>query len=82
MTAEDNNPVLRLLRDIRAKLDDHDRSFEVLERHMEDVKESVACALGLSAHANVAYEPTGQRMDRLSDRVAAPEARLETLEKS
>ena len=81
MAEDDDNLVLRLLREIRAKLDDHDRSFDAIERHMEDVKESVSYALGLSAHANVAYETTGQRLDRLTDRVEALEARIETLEK-
>jgi hypothetical protein len=88
MAEDEDNLVLRLLREIRSKLDDHDRSFEIIgsrmtsiERHMEDVKESVSYALGLSAHANVAYETTGQRLDRLSDRVAALEARIESLEK-
>ncbi len=89
MAEDDDNPALRLLREIRGKLDDHDRAFEGLgsrmtsiERHMEDVKESVTYALGLSAHANVAYETTGQRLDRLTGRLEALEARIETLEKS
>jgi predicted nuclease with TOPRIM domain len=88
MADEDDNIVLRLLREIRGKLDDHDRAFEGLqgrmvsiERHMEDVKESVGYALGLSAHANVAYETTGQRLDRLTERVDGLEARIEQLEK-
>jgi hypothetical protein len=88
MAEEDDNVVLRLLREIRGKLDNHDRAFEGLqgrmtsiERHMEDVKESVSYALGLSAHANVAYETTGQRLDRLKEQVAGLEARIEELEK-
>jgi hypothetical protein len=88
MAEEDDNLVLRLLREIRGKLDDHDLAFEGLqgrmtsiERHMEDVKESVGYPLGLSAHANVAYETTGQRLDRLTGRVAVLEARIEELEK-
>jgi hypothetical protein len=89
MSDADDNLVLRLLREIPGKRDDQDRAFEGLhsrmtpmERHMEDVKESVTYALGLSAHANVAYETTGQRLDRLKEQVERLEARIETLEKS
>ncbi len=89
MAEDDDNLVLRLLREIRGKLDRHDGDFEALrlgqaalERQMEDVKESVTYALGLSAHANVAYETTGQRLDRLRDQLARLEARIETLERS
>jgi len=88
MTEDENNIVLWLLREIRGKLDDHDRSFDgmtqrltSMERHIEDMKESVGYALGLSAHANVAYETTGQRLDRLTERPAGLEARVEELEK-
>jgi ubiquinone biosynthesis protein UbiJ len=88
MSEDDDNLVLRLLREIRGKLDDHDRAFEglalrmnAMERHMEDVKESVTYALGLSAHANVVYETTGQRLDRLTDQVERLEARLDRLER-
>jgi ubiquinone biosynthesis protein UbiJ len=86
---EDDNVVLRLLREIRseqgaqrATMETIDGRITTIERHMEDVKESVAYALGLSAHANVAYETTGQRPDRLRDTVARLEARIETLERS
>jgi hypothetical protein len=89
MTDDDDNLVLRLLREIRSEQSGQRSTMEsiqgritTIERHMEDVKESVAYALGLSAHANVAYETTGQRLDRLSDRVTALEARIESLEKS
>ena len=74
--AEDDNLVLRLLREMRADQASMRHSMEAIlgrmtamERHMEDVKESVTYALGLSAHANVAYETTGQRLDRLTETV-------------
>jgi hypothetical protein len=89
MAEEDDNVALRLLREIRAEQSTQRSTMEgiggritTIERHMEDVKESVAYALGLSAHANMAYETTGQRLDRLSDRMTALEVRIESLEQS
>lgn len=89
MSEATDNLVLRLLQDIRAKLDQHDLAFESIqgrmtgmERHIEDMKESVGYALGLSAHANVAYETTGQRLDRLTDKITGLEQRITTLETS
>jgi len=89
MAEGDDNLVLRLLREIRseqtrqhATMDAIGGRITTIERHMEDVKESVTYALGLSAHANVAYETTGQRLDRLTDRLAGLESRIEELEKS
>jgi hypothetical protein len=88
MAEEDDNVVLRLLREIggeqaglRASVQTIEGRITSIERHMEDVKESVSYALGLSAHANVAYETTGQRLDRLTDKVAGLEGRIEELEK-
>ena len=87
MTEDTENIVLRLLREIRAKQDEHSAQFvsveqrmTTLERKMDDVNESVAYALGVSAHANIAYETTGQRLDRLTETVADLKARLEALE--
>lgn len=81
MTAEDDNVVLRLLREIRADMGSMTLRMAAIGRHVEDMKESVGYALGLSAHANVAYETTGQRRDRLTERLAGLEARVEELEK-
>ncbi|WP_333834931.1 hypothetical protein [Rubrimonas sp.] len=87
MTEETENIVLRLLREIRETQRAHSERFDgieqrmtTLERKMDDVNESVAMALGFSAHANVAYETTGQRIDRLTETVADLRARLEKLE--
>ena len=87
MAEETENIVLRLLREIRAEVGETKASMQTLgermttlERKMDDVNESVALALGLSAHANVAYETTGQRIDRLTETVADLKARLEKLE--
>jgi hypothetical protein len=88
MAEDDDNLVLRLLREIRseqgeirtniASINERMTSYE---RHVEDMKESVSYTLGLSAHANVAYETTGQRLDRLTEQVAGLQARVEELEK-
>jgi chaperonin cofactor prefoldin len=87
MAEPTDNVVLRLLREIRAEQTVIKRTVETtngrlttLERKMDDVNESVTYALGLSAHANVAYETTGQRIDRLTDAVKKLEARVTELE--
>ena len=88
MAEDDDNLVLRLLREIRAEQTGQRATMEsiggritTIERHMEDVKESVSYALGLSAHANVACETTGERLDRLTEKLSGLEARVEELEK-
>jgi hypothetical protein len=88
MAEDDDNLVLRLLREIRAEQGEIRGDVASIkermtsyERHVEDMKESVSYALGLSAHANVAYETTGQRLDRLTEQVAGLRARVEELEK-
>jgi methyl-accepting chemotaxis protein len=87
MTDEGSNVVLRLLREIRAQQETQSATMEAIEgrataivRHMEDVKGSVGHALGLSAHANVEYETTGQRLDRMHDEIERLTRRIETLE--
>ena len=87
MSEATDNLVLRLLQEIRAEqgaqrisLNAMEGRITSIERHMDDVKESVGYALGLSAHANVAYESIGQRLDRLRDEFARLESRIETLE--
>ena len=89
MSEATDNLVLRLLHDIRSDLGDQRRLIEGLngrmtgmERHIEDMKESVGLALGLSAHAKVAYETTGQRLDRLTDKITGLETRITTLEQT
>jgi hypothetical protein len=88
MAEDDDNLILHLLREIRAEqgemrgamasISERMTSFE---RHVEDMKESVGYALGLSVHANVAYETTGQRLDRLTELLAGLETRVGQLEK-
>ncbi|CAN5673607.1 hypothetical protein BH23PSE1_BH23PSE1_01790 [soil metagenome] len=80
MAEDDDNLVLRLLRETRSEqsamrvsLTAIESRTSSIERHMEDVKESVTYALGLAAHANAACDSTGQRLDR--------QASIETLEK-
>jgi ubiquinone biosynthesis protein UbiJ len=87
VTEDTENLILRLLRDIRAEQAVHSEKFvaieqrmTTLERKMDDVNESVGYALGLSAHANVAYETTGQRIDRLRETVDDLKARVAALE--
>jgi hypothetical protein len=87
VTQEGENLILRLLRETRVEQGAMTRSLDrigqrmtTLERKMDDVNESVGYALALSAHANVAYETTGQRIDRMRETVDDPRARVEALE--
>jgi outer membrane murein-binding lipoprotein Lpp len=87
MTEDAENLILRPLRDIRAKLDDHDGRFDrlearagTLERRMVDVRESVALAVGFAVSTNARYETTAERIDRLTETVSDLKARVEALE--
>ena len=83
------NLVLELLRDIRAKRDEHDRRFDMLERRLgdldrkiEDLEYGVNQAVGLAsravaraAEANTTSHGVERRLEELAARVAALESR-------
>ena len=78
MTDEPDNVVLRMLRDIRAKLDkldEHDTRFDGVDRRLDKIdktlelmKYQIAQSLGLAMAANLAATHTGERVDSLEDR--------------
>lgn len=73
MADDDDNVVLRLLREIRAEQGDQGRRLVRVERRLDEMHESIATSLGMAAHSNVVVEQFGQRFDeealrrRLSD---------------
>ena len=82
MAEEPDNILLRLLRDIRAKQDDHDKRFDAhdrrfddLEKAIEDWKETTATGVGFAAHANI-------RTEALEKEIADLKRRMDRIERS
>lgn len=80
MSDDQDNVVLRLLREMRAQQIEDSRRLLRVERRLDELHESNAVALGMSAHANVVVEQAGQRFDEITDQLEAlrrPVAALE-----
>ena len=82
MADEPDNLMLRLLREIRAKMDDHDkrfdehdRRFDDLKKAIEDRKETAATGIGFAAHANI-------RNDMLEKEIAELKKRMDRIERA
>lgn len=82
MVDEPDNLLLRLLRDIRAKQDEHDKRFDAhdtrfdeLHKAIEDWKETTATGVGFAAHANI-------RTDALEKEIADLKKRIDRIERS
>ncbi|MCB8838504.1 hypothetical protein [Aurantimonas sp. VKM B-3413] len=80
MVDERENLVLELLRDIRAKLDDHDQRFDEvnhrlvqLEQRTDELRDTMFTIAGFAMHANVRHET-------VTGRLATLEARVDRLE--
>ena len=80
MTEEDENLVLRLLREIRAGQQDQSLRLIRVERRVDEMHESMTTALGMAAHSNVVVEQMGQRFDEFEDRLVALQRRVSELE--
>ncbi len=90
MVDEADNLVLRLLREMRATQqemktvqDEHTKRFDRLDRSLDDARESVTTALGLSAMANVRHEGVAREIETLirsSRRIDDLETRVTRLE--
>ena len=80
MAEEQDNLVLRLLREIREKQDDDGLRLRNVERTVEEIKDSVAVAMGVAAYSSTATQRHGQDMDVLQEKVALLERRLLALE--
>ena len=82
MADEPDNLVLVHLREIRAKLEEHDRRFDSMEKRfdkldkrLDDTHETAIFGVGLAAMAN-------HKLDRLADRTELLEGRVAKLEVS
>ena len=75
MADEPDNLVLVHLREIRAKLEEHDRRFDKLDKRLDDTHETAIFGVGLAAMAN-------HKLDRLADRTELLEGRVAKLEVS
>jgi hypothetical protein len=80
MAEDDDNVVLRLLREIRAGQDEQARRLIRVERRVDEMHDSMATALGMAAHSNVVVEQFGQRFDEFEDQLAALRRRVSDLE--
>jgi septal ring factor EnvC (AmiA/AmiB activator) len=73
---------LRLLRDIRAKLDEHDKRFDAhdkrfdtLEERMDDLRTSMTYGLGLAMHAQVRHDGVAKKIEDIEGRLTRLEER-------
>ena len=87
MAEEQDNLVLRILReirtevhDVRTKQDEDSLRLRSVERTLQDMKESVAVAIGVAGYASSAVERHRQDFDALQEKVALLERRLAALE--
>ena len=68
MTNDPDNIVLRLLRDIRSKLDEHDKRFDQTDKKLDLMQFQQTHALGLAGMANLTAQHTGGRVDAIEER--------------
>ena len=78
--AEDDNIVLRPLREIRDERQEQSRRLIKVERQMGELRESMSLALGLGTIANKTLETAGERFDEIEDRLVALGRRVAELE--
>lgn len=80
MSDEEDNVVLRLLREIRTDTSDLRQRMGRMERHVEDMREQMTTAMGMAGMATVATERHGQDMDEIRDQLEALRRRVAVLE--
>jgi len=87
MAKDDDNIVLRLLRELRADLlvlkdgqADGNRRLTKIERHIEEMKETLAYSAGIAVHAGVVVEKSGENLDEIRDQIEALRRRVAELE--
>jgi hypothetical protein len=78
--SEDDNLILRLLREYRAEREDQAKRLIRVERRVDELHEIATAALGMSAHSNVVAKTHGERFDGIEDRLAALPRRVAELE--
>jgi hypothetical protein len=75
MAKDSDNLVLRLLRDIRGKLDDHGKKLDHLDKRVGDLYKISTHTLGVAVNAHARQEELEKKVDSLTRRVARLEAR-------
>ena len=78
--AEDENLILRLLREIRSDTSDTRLRLGKVERRLDELHEGMVQAMGMAGLASVATEQHGEAMDEIRDEIAAPKRRVQELE--
>ena len=73
MADEPDDLTLRLLRDIRTKLEDLDvlkERFDRMDARFDELHETIYIATGFATHANVRSESTEKRLAKVEARLA------------
>jgi hypothetical protein len=83
MAKEPDNLVMKMLIEIRGRLDKHeerfdkiDKRFDQVDKKLEDMSETLAYSLGISMHANVRHEGVQKKLDALEQRIKRLEERV------
>ena len=73
---EPDNMILRLLREIRAKQDEHSsvlsehgQRLKMIDRRLDEVHETMYTVAGLAAHSNVRHDSVADRLEAIEERV-------------
>jgi predicted translin family RNA/ssDNA-binding protein len=80
MADEQDNLVIRMLRDIRGDTMDTRQRLVRVERHVEEMREQMVTAMGMAGMATVSVEKQGERLDEISDELEALRRRIAALE--
>ena len=75
MAKEPDDFVLRYLREIRAKQDDHGTVLEQVQKRVEDLYKISTHTLGVAVTAHERYESLEARVENLSERLDRLEAK-------
>ena len=78
--AEEDNVVLRLLREIRTEQRSQSRDLTTLKRELAELRETTMTSVGMAAHASVVVNQSGERFDELHDELEALKRRVAELE--
>ena len=76
MAKEPDNLVLKMLQEIRARLDKHEERFDKLDKKLDDMAGSLTYSLGFSMQANVRHDNVQKKLDALAQRVERLEQRV------
>lgn len=76
MSEDQNNLVLRFLRDLREAQEAFRKDMQSMRIRIEEMHETSITALGLAGHANIRHETAREEFDALEARVKRLEERL------